>query len=344
MASSNRRNAFTLVELLVVIAIIGILVAMLIPAVQNVREAARRTTCLNNMRQLALGLQNYESTFLRFPPGMKSEALSDHTTAEINQNDGVMHQHALNWSCLILPQLGFETQFNPIQEASEGRELSDPQWWVGGGASRVDHALTVFEHFLCPSDTLPENNPIRINGHAKSNYVGVCGNQLTQDLEQIRDLSTIGLPIQPIGTHVQRFAIEFPGILYVNSRTTTSDISDGASNTFILGERDGAELTDDRDSGEGNLTRGAATWAGSDRVSWMNQCLGATDMRPDFTLNSLVGTRQTRWYPFASQHPGGANFATADGSTRFISDFVAGSVYEAYGTKAGGEDVTGESF
>ena len=82
---------------------------------------------------------------------------------------------------------------------------------------------------------------------------------------------------------------------------------------------------------------------GGNRAQWMNQCLGPTSRDPDFTINSTTDDRTFRWYPFASQHPGGANFSRADGSTQFVMNEISGEVYEAFGTKAGRE-VTDNNF
>ena len=125
--------------------------------------------------------------------------------------------------------------------------------------------------------------------------------------------------------------MQFPGILYVNSEVGFGDITDGTTNTFVVGERDGAPLSP-------QFTRAASTWCGANKAQWMNQVLGPTTSNPQHTLNSTDASGvSSQWYAFSSLHPGGANFGRADGSVEFVSDTIDGDVYEAMGTKAGGE-------
>ena len=328
MSHSYRRRGFTLVELLVVIAIIGILIGMLLPAVQQVREAARRIDCSNKMRQMALGMHNYESSFERFPPGMLSRNLNN-----FSANDALFN-HALNWGTIILPQIELQNQYDPVFELSN--RLNQPRWWVGGGGT--DHAQTPHGLFLCPSDTLGEINTVRANDHAKSNYVGILGDRLARDLNQVTNLDQISTTQSgTVSTDEQRVALEFPGVLFLNSETTFAKIRDGASSTFLLSERDGAFMG--IDSGGTSRTRGASTWCGANRGGWLNQCLAPTTSDPSHTINSAAIGNIERWYAVSSQHPGGANFARADGSTEVIADTISGFAYEALGTKNGGEVV-----
>ena len=138
---------FTLVELLVVIAIIGILIGMLLPAVQQVREAARRIECGNSMRQLALAMHNYESSNMHFPPGIHSRDPNLYTTNE------VLNTHGFNWSAIILPFVEQNSQFDILGRLS--MNFVEPKWWgtlpgVNGGAWK-DHAKAELGLFVCPS-------------------------------------------------------------------------------------------------------------------------------------------------------------------------------------------------
>ena len=338
MFRSNRRRGFTLVELLVVIAIIGILIGMLLPAVQQVREAARRIDCSNKMRQLALAMHNYQSSFERFPPGISSRNLSLNYSGNSGFSnaeavaDSAIFSHGMNWGSIILPQIELENQYDPLFRLSD--RFNAPRWWEGGGGT--DHAQTVHALFQCPSDEMGEINTVRANSHAKSNYVGILGNRLSRDLNQVTNLNQISSTQSGgVSTNVERFALEFPGILFVNSETSFNDIRDGASNTFLLSERDGAFMG--IDPGGASRTRGASTWCGANRSGWMNQCLAPTTSDPNHTINSAVVGNSERWYAVSSQHPGGANFARGDGSTEFIADTISGEIYEALGTKNGGE-------
>ena len=319
------RKAFTLVELLVVIAIIGILIGMLLPAVQQVREAARRVDCGNKMRQLALSMHNYESAHMHFPHGMQSRDLSTHDAGD------TLFRHGLNFGSIILPFVEQNAQQQFIRELSQN--FTVPRWW--GGDPWVDHALTPLAVFVCPSCPMGELNNVRANSHAKSNYVGICGHKLDRDLNQITDLIQVTDNPGPVSSPEAQFGIEFPGILFVNSETTFGQITDGSSNTFLLSERDGNFMGIDEDGV--SRTRGASTWCGANRVGWMNQCLAATDINPLHTLNSTSVGNSQRWYAVSSQHPGGANFARADGSVFFVADSISGATYQGMGTKAGGE-------
>ena len=323
--TTNRAHGFTLVELLVVIASIGILVGLLLPAVQQVREAARRTTCANSMRQMALAALNYESAHMHLPSGIRTRNFDPNDEASATT---ALEEHGLNFTAIMLPFLEQEVQWNALDTLIELHGVI--RWWEGGGGT--DHAQTVIPVFICPSCPLTDINTVRSNDHAKSNYVGVCGNRLTVDLQRISNLSQIfDNQSGAVTTNRQRIALDFPGCFYVNSEVSFAEISDGQSNTFMIGERDGVDL--------GNNTRGASTWTGANRSQWMNQCLGPTSRVVDFTINTTSDNSSAKWYPFASQHPGGANFSRADGSTQFVTDTISGTVYEAFGTKAGNEVV-----
>ena len=324
------RSAFTLVELLVVIAIIGILISMLLPAVQQVREAARRVDCANKMRQLALAMHNYESAHMHFPNGMRSRDLDSHDAQD------TLFRHGFNFGTIILPFIEQKSLEGFIGALSSG--LREPRWW--GGDPWMDHAQQNLPVFVCASCPMGEANTVRANLHSKSNYVGICGHKLERDLNQVTDLIQVTDRNGTISTAEQQFDIEFPGILFVNSETGFNDIRDGSSNTFLLSERDGAFMGEDIDGV--SWTRGASTWCGANRVGWMNQCLAATSSDPRYTINSAIVGNKERWYSISSQHPGGANFARGDGSVSFVTDTLAGDVFEALGTKAGGEVVSAD--
>jgi len=217
-----KRKGFTLVELLVVIAIIGILIGMLLPAVQQVREAARRIQCANQMRQMTLGMLNYESAHSVFPPGTLPGATG-------NESDDV-NEHALCWSAVILPFVEQQAMADLIDQVT-GNSV---RFNLPYGNTQIQ--TTVLPVFLCPSDTGGDFNTRRNfagtnvapDGVAKRNYVGIWGN-ITDGNSNYDDF--VG------GRFFDASVFRTQGILYTASKVSIAEISDGTSNTFVIGER-----------------------------------------------------------------------------------------------------------
>jgi prepilin-type N-terminal cleavage/methylation domain-containing protein/prepilin-type processing-associated H-X9-DG protein len=336
MSNSQRTRGFTLVELLVVIAIIGILIGMLLPAVQQVREAARRITCANNMRQHALACHNYENSYESFPPGIKTRDLELHGATD-SDIGALLDRHGLNWSFMILPFSEQNALYQDIREKSD--RLRTPKWWGGAPHPIMGHsdlAKVELGAFTCPSDTMGPLNRFRGN-HGKSNYVGIIGPLLNHDLksgsfdntnDMYRDPPPGSNTHRPLTTWREKITADWPGILYINSKVTFGNLVDGSSNTCLLGERAGIRRNN-RDVAPG-------TWCGVDRAQWMNVCLGPMTRNSDKTINP---TSPHKWSNITSGHPGGCNFARADGSAEFISDNINTTVYEALSTKNGGENI-----
>ena len=318
MSQSNRQG-FTLVELLVVIAIIGILIGMLLPAVQQVREAARRIQCGNQMRQLSLAMHNYESAFGSFPPGNKTAEITG-TGIRDQSFDDVRERPSLNWQACILPYIEQAPLFDRVNDITNN--LTNPSL-VHGNEEIV---MTVIPNLICPSCPMDDLNPIRPDAWdddskdpAKCNYIGIWGTEVNgnSDYNQLAADETRWDPST------------YSGILFINSEVEFGEIQDGTSNTFVIAERDGASI--------GVNTRAAATWCTGNRAQWANQCLGPVSQQLNYIINTVEDNRAAQWNAISSQHPGGANFGRADGSVEYVVDTIDGDVYEEYGTKAGGE-------
>ena len=310
MHCTKLRKAFTLVELLVVIAIIGILIGMLLPAVQSVREAARRIDCGNKMRQHALGFHNYESANMHLPAGMVSRPLMVDADAKTN---------SYGWGVVILPQIEQQTVYDPLSAISDN--LSMPEFVDG----TIDYRETILDVFICPSCPMDEINPERgISGvrAGKSNYVAVWG---TEDLGSgIGSGGNIRESEAVMGTVTN-------GITSLNSRTSFGSITDGTSNTFLIGERDGAQISQSI-----TALRKAANWIGANEAIFLNSTMGVAGTG-NFALNAVTGNRRAQFGALASTHTGGANFAFGDASTHFVSDSVDDTIYQGYGTRSGQE-------
>jgi len=147
ISSKQSSHGFTLVELLVVIAIIGILIGMLLPAVQQVREAARRSACSNKMKQIALGMHNYASAYKHFPAGLTSNPYTDEASAT-NEIDS----HAWSFTTQTLPFMELNNLHDSLAQSSNN--FATVRWW--GGTSGVDWAKTVVEIFFVPQTSWRE--------------------------------------------------------------------------------------------------------------------------------------------------------------------------------------------
>ncbi|MBN1588790.1 MAG: DUF1559 domain-containing protein [Pirellulales bacterium] len=309
-SSCRTSQGFTLVELLVVIAIIGILIALLLPAVQAAREAARRVSCTNKLKQIGLALQNYHSAHRRFPPGglFGQGPKGDHS--------------GFGFAAMIMPYMELGVLYDNLDFTKDFNITPN-----------IDQAIKAADSFRCPSFSGADGEtwtitPGSIDDLSVGNYSGVSGADPPD---------TSGSPLHylyPSGGHCGAYYIN--GILYPGSRVSVRDIVDGTASTFIVGERI-FELR--------SWMRGDYYQDTLDRP-WLVCSASAKGItKPlnpppgEWIYDPKIGTRNILFNElyFGSEHPGGANFAKADGSVDFVEESVDFAVLKATATRDSSE-------
>jgi len=329
---SRQRHAFTLVELLVVIAIIGLLIGMLLPAVQAARESANRNQCNNNLKEIGLALHAYHDAKKVFPPGY----------VDLNNNPLLTPDNDVGpgwgWASMILPQMEQQNVFNQIN-------FSQP---VGMGVNTAVSQLNL-PVFQCPSDTFQDLIPIYDSSFsapiatvAHSNYVACDG-----WLECFNGAT--GNVVPGFGDDAIAGGFYGPGargVFWRNSHTRIADVKDGTTNTILAGERSGNHAPS---TWTGAVPGGRCpAWMASKTVVPNSPPPGPAYDNADFGEALVLSHGNATHVPsadipiydpdtFYSFHLGGANFLLCDGSGRFISIDVDGYVYQSLCTIASGE-------
>jgi prepilin-type N-terminal cleavage/methylation domain-containing protein/prepilin-type processing-associated H-X9-DG protein len=375
------RRGFTLIELLVVMAIIGILMALILPAVQAVREAARRTECLNHLKQVGTAVHNYESSLRRLPEGWRDLAVLAPGEPDMAYRYG--------WSTLILPFLEADNLYKSYNTRTG--------YWLNSVAAGdpADDFSTLLPVYTCASDPAPDLNTLYTESGgsvlplAKLNYggnpgIGDIGDQVTvytgfaidPDIEYVTATTATG------SGEVNNMAFT-NGLFCCNSRVRFKDLTDGQSNTVMFGERGGTDpMADDpiipvpRHQSPNLLVRigvpdsvdctadvppgagiaglggdGAAQVSMGPMVN-MSGALVNTAGNPyapeDYLINSSTDLDEDGLNAYSSgyssAHPTGANFAFADGSFRFISEGIDMSTLRQILQRNDGGTVDATSF
>jgi prepilin-type N-terminal cleavage/methylation domain-containing protein/prepilin-type processing-associated H-X9-DG protein len=300
----NRPSAFTLIELLVVIAIIAILIALLVPAVQKVREAANRTRCQNNLKQLGLALHNYIGEYGNFP------AAGDRTTE-------------LGWHVFILPYIEQLNLYQQIDTTTRGA------YTING---RREFGQTKVVTYLCPSSRAerpltysphnvytPEFEPPNANGSPPytTHYYGVLG---PKGLNPATGSDYLWNNSGSHGGFAQQ------GVFQQEKVTRILDVRDGTAHTLAVGELSWVNEV-----------------SGTRYRTWIRGCHNSTACSSAKNVQNAINTPGIGDFDdiaFGSMHPGGANFCMADGSVQFLSQGINLGVYKSLASRDGGETAT----
>ncbi len=318
------RRAFTLVELLVVIAIIGVLVGLLLPAVQAARESARRVMCSNRLKQVALALHHYHDARETFPEGTRMGTKRPAT----NNNwcnfpsDGSGGTNGPPWSVLILPYLEQDDVYKTFDLGGRftGFAGADPSTDPIGTAANHAAFDRPNQAYQCPSD------PNSLPGSNNGNYFGVMGAGFGQNQPaQKPDMCYTNASAQD-----RYFFTE--GILFVDSKIRIRHITDGTSKTYLVGETKYMLRKGGRASVSSSYPNSYFGWASSVRAVEATGEIAGVMVAARFQINSIpddgsktdtaFGNRCPQGNTMGSFHPGGCHAAMADGSVRFISENV----------------------
>ncbi len=338
LLARRKPGGFTLVELLVVIAIIGILVALLLPAIQAAREAARRSQCINQIRQLGLATHNYENTNKHFPPSVAGSSFS--------------------YIAIILPYIEGQNISNLIHydtrfSAEENAAIREIELPIARCPSQDRVEPTQMYEIGLDNNYQIEENSLR--GH----YYAVCGGKIDAACPGVApyELTSCGLNKTKLGGQATN------GIMYPLSEVRHDQITDGTSKTFLIGE-----CSWDFWAWNGNPTADGAAigpwYVGSDRwgatyddlakLKWAmttpgdgiwahNQAqiyYGIRQIMYAAADNLPVAMRQRNDVPFGSKHPGGTHFCMADGSVHFVRDDTDVTLLRALANRQDGEVVS----
>ncbi len=325
----HSRIGFTLIELLVVIAIIAILIALLLPAVQQAREAARRTQCKNNLKQIGLALHNYHDVYGVFPPGrVRKTGVAD-----------AWYTGNIVWSARILAQLEQNALFNRI-DWNQGYGASDTD-----GNAGVDNTFVrqqIIPGFLCPSD--PARGGV---SWTDPNGVVVTGPALTDAYGRMSYVANGGSGIQD-----QPLSGVLPnGIVFMGSNIGLRDLTDGTSNTLAVSEGVighpylGATGMNPAGTPPVCPTTGAVTTGQTDQRghSWFwayraGKVMFSTGIGPNWKLHYDCNANSNGIYRAArSYHTGGVQAAMADGSVRFINENIDLNTWRNLGSRSDGQ-------
>ena len=335
------------------IAIIAVLIALLLPAVQAAREAARRSQCTNNLKQIGLALHNYLAAQNVFPPGYVTAILPNVADACNQDNENTPGQSVDRgsgwaWGSMILPQMEQNTIANAINfNLSVAYHDNDTC------------SLAALNVFLCPSDPGPSTIPVFadppdpaqpgtysaanvVDTVSRGNYVGMygLGEVCAQSNSYDSPNNGTGTANNPLGTHT--------GMFYRNSNVAIAGVTDGTSLTIAVGERSHnlSYVTWTARSIDGWLGLTSPIEGGTDKFDpspeecW-TQVLGPAGLEDgDRTINNPEAHVEDYW----SRHPGGANFLFADGSVHFLKATINRAPWRALATRNGGEVISADQF
>ena len=304
---SPKSRGFTLVELLVVIAIIGILVTLLLPAVQAAREAARRAQCANKVKQIALALHNHHAAMGRFPSGGISRSTA------CNLNDLTSLDGGAPWTVMILPQLELQMIYDAFDFdtwfASRYNDPPSSNW-------PLQYEQSGPAIWKCPS------NPYGVPGGVRLDYYACQGG---------------GDPACTNGSVETRY-YWYNGIFHNNSKIRIRDVTDGTSKVFLIGEMYLHMAT-----GSTPLQVGLKewpSWASGLRLrgTWSNPhgLCGAYTQINGIQATPLEWVNDYATHTFGSYHPGGCHFAMVDGSVHFVLEDIDLMTYRSLGARDDG--------
>jgi prepilin-type N-terminal cleavage/methylation domain-containing protein/prepilin-type processing-associated H-X9-DG protein len=353
---SQKRLGFTLIELLVVIAIIGVLIALLLPAVQQAREAARRNNCTNNLKQIGVALHNYHDAFNIFPPGIRRSRTLDNNLEAWG-----------SWSIhtMLLPYVDQSQVANSLNYDANAYR-TDTTNTFGNGNMNFTGMSTLIQGFLCPSDPIRQLGTTGGRRNPGNNYVASHGDS------------------QRYGTFS---ASESRGPFWIDSDCNIGQVSDGLKNTIFFSERLKGPQNFLVRSKADCFARGPTWPSGQPRVpvlmapgtfdayvtaanAWRDGIRQGTDTtnyrghagrywnvgQYTYALFNTIHTPNSNnadvyeggcgefdcsgFYTANSQHPGGVNALLGDGSVQYMSDSIDRRVWWAFGSKAGGETIS----